>query len=211
MLRPVARHRCRLALIALLACLGAFASVTDAASAQSEPTVLICEATGNPAAPYVEIRVPQSQLGNYSAAEGDIIPAPAGGCPGAAGSTAPVETSGTATTSATTSSTTSATSSATVSPPVTATAPAPVHHKKKSAAAGTEGTQTSLAATNPIVESSTTTSATETPAASTISSLPKTGGQVPLTMALGLAALFGAAVLRLALAGFRRREPTGRR
>lgn len=44
-------------------------------------TVLICEATGNPNAPYVEVDVPQSDLGNYSAAAGDIIPAPASGCP----------------------------------------------------------------------------------------------------------------------------------
>jgi len=202
--RPVARHRCRSALLALLICVGACLGATGVASAQSGATVLICEATGNPSAPYVEIRVNQSDLGNYSTGEGDIIPAPAAGCPGASGATAPVETSATATT--TTSSTTSST--ATSSASSTSSAAPVVHHKHKTGSSGTKGTATSLAATNPVVATSTSSTEDLTPDVTTISTLPRTGGQVPLTVALGLVVLFAAALLSLALGRARRRDGT---
>jgi hypothetical protein len=196
-------------LLALIACVGACAAAPAGASAQSGATVLICEATGNPAAPYVEIRVSQADLANSSAGEGDIIPAPASGCPGANGATAPVET-GAATTTSTSSST--ATSSATTSSP----APAPaVHHRRhRSATSGVAGTSTnSLSATNPLVSETTSASSTETAteAAVPITTLPHTGGQVPLTFGLGLAALWSAAMLSLALARSRRRHHPRRR
>ncbi len=186
--RFVSRRPYRAALISLLATALVCALWADTAAAQSSTTVLICEATGNPSAPYVEIRVSQSDLSNYSAGEGDIIPAPAGGCPTAAGSVAPTETS--ATTSSTASTTTATTtSSASTSASTTSAA----HHKKHTtASSGTQASSTSsLAPTNPALTTSTTSSAELTPEVVSATSLPRTGGQVPLTLGLGLLALIG--------------------
>ena len=189
--RSVPRHRRRAALASILLAALAGGAWADAAAAQGSATVLICEATGNPSAPYVEIRVNQSDLGNYSAGEGDIIPAPAAGCPGTAAAVT--------TTSAVTTSTTS-TSTATASATTTSAAA----HKHKTASSGTKGSSSNLAATNPAVQTSATESATEsttefTPATTTLQTLPRTGGQVPLTVSLGLLALLGGALLRWAL------------
>ena len=162
------------------------------AAAQSAGNELICEATGNPSAPYVEISVPQGDLGNYSAGEGDIIPAPAAGCPASGGSVAPVETTATSTSAATSSAVvTTATSTAAASADTSSTTPVQT--------GAVSGSSTSLAATNPDVQTTTatatTTSSTSADAAS-LTTLPRTGGQVPLTLALGLLALVGGVLLR---------------
>ena len=171
----------------------AAAQTTTSSTASS---ILICEATGNPSAPYVEISVTPDQLGNYSAAEGDIIPAPATGCPASAAGAAPTETSQTSTTSAVTSTATS-TASATTS-----------QRTHSSAASGTKGASTSqLAATNPITNT-TTTSAAATETAAPLQTLPFTGGDVPTTIVLGLLLLYIGAVLRWATGGRGRRSGT---
>ncbi len=206
--RPVPRHRCRGALVFLLAAAVVGGAGAGTAAAQTPATVLICEATGNPSAPYVEIRVSQSDLSNYSSGEGDIIPAPAAGCPSAAGSVAPVETTGTTTV------TTTAAVTTTTATTVTTTSAA--HHKQHKAAAqsGTKGTSSgSLAPSNPVVTTSDTETAltTELAPAETLSTLPRTGGQVPLILTLGLAALLGGLSLRWALVRQQARAARNRR
>jgi subtilisin-like proprotein convertase family protein len=56
-------------------------SIAQAAGGGGDKKITICRATGNPTHPYIEITisVKESQHGH----EGDIIPAPPGGCPGA--------------------------------------------------------------------------------------------------------------------------------
>ena len=56
-------------------------SIARAAGGGGDDKITICHATGNPNHPYAEITIPykESQPGH----EGDIIPAPPGGCPGA--------------------------------------------------------------------------------------------------------------------------------
>lgn len=202
--RLVSRRPCRATLVSLLAAALACGLWADTAAAQSAGTVLICEATGNPSAPYVEIRISQADLSNYSAGEGDIIPAPAGGCPTAAGSVAPTETSATASSTASTT-TATATSRTSASTSATSSTTAAVHHKHKTASSGTKSSSTNLAPTNPVLETSTTTSsAALTPEVVSTTSLPRTGGQVPLTLGLGLLALIGGVGLRWVLTRGRR-------
>ena len=170
---------------------------SSALAASSNGTVLICEATGNPSAPYVEIRVSQSNLGDYGSAQGDIIPAPPGGCPSSvSGSSAPVETgSTTATVSA------SATSSAASAPaPAPAPAPRPHHGSHPNAGGGVKGSSGKtvgtlpsaprLSSTNPLKREPTSTSA--------LHELPRTGGEVPLTLLIATCMLAAAAALPLA-------------
>ncbi len=204
------RRPLRVAFIALLATTGAFAGLTNVAAAQSAGTVLICEATGNPSAPYVEIRVNQADLVNYSAAEGDIIPAPATGCPSAAGSVAPTETSATATTTATTTPTSTTETSATSVTSTSSTAT----KNHTSGSGSVQDSSTTLAPTNPVVTAAITTATTDSTTETTtsaLSTLPFTGGQVPLTLALALAALLGGGLLRWALIRSRPRPPGDRR
>ncbi len=196
-------------LVSLLAAAVPVAASVGTAAAQTPATVLICEATGNPSAPYVEIRVNQSDLGNYSSGEGDIIPAPPGGCPGSTGSTAPVETTATAT------ATTTAAVTSTMTTAATTTTHA-AHHKKHQAAAqsGNAGTSSSsLAPSNPVVTTSATETSlsTERTPAETATTLPRTGGQVPLIVAFGLAALLGGLSLRWALVRQQARAGRNRR
>src|SRR5579872_6494171 len=55
---------------------------------QNDHKITICHATGSATNPYVEITVDKHALKNgHTTAKGDIIPAPAGGCP----TTAPAE------------------------------------------------------------------------------------------------------------------------
>ena len=193
--RSVPRHRCAVTLAALLVSMLAAATAwTATAAAQSSATVLICEATGNPAAPYVEIRVNQSDLGNYSAGEGDIIPAPAGGCP-AGGAAVPVETSATTTTVAT---------STTISSASTTSAVA--HHKHKATTVTSTSSTTSAAGVLATNTTETASFTEELTPVSTLHTLPRTGGQVPLTLALGLLALLGGGLLRWALVRARTRD-----
>jgi hypothetical protein len=152
------------------------------AAAQNPPssggTVVICEATGNPNAPYVEVDVAQSDLGNFSAAEGDIIPAPSTGCPAkVAGTTGPAKphhkhrvkpkpapTPARSTTPATTPSPTLSTA-----PPAAATQPA-------------------------------TTAAPDNDSQATPShTLPTTGGHTEITVVLGLLLLYCGGVIRWAV------------
>ena len=195
--RSVPRQWCAVTAASLLVSMLAVGSMgSGTAAAQSAGTVLICEATGNPSAPYVEIRVNQSDLGNYSAGEGDIIPAPAGGCP-TSGAAVPTETSATATT------TSSATSTVTSSVS-TASAVAPHKHKTTTVASSTQTPSAVVVATSASQTASFTADLTPEPPA-TLQTLPRTGGQVPLTLALGLLALLGGGLLRWSLV--RRRRP----
>jgi len=43
--------------------------------------ILICHSTEDPANPYVELSLPESALKGHERHDGDIIPAPEGGCP----------------------------------------------------------------------------------------------------------------------------------
>jgi hypothetical protein len=201
--RQASRVQFRALVVTMLAAALACVAFVGTAEAQSGSTELICEATGNPSAPYVEIKVNQSDLPNYSPGEGDIIPAPASGCPTAAGVVAPTETTTTTATAVPTTTTTTTTLST-----VTTTSES-VHKKKKKASSGDKGTSTPLAPVNPVVTTTTTTSSetSEVAAAATpIRTLPRTGGQVPLTIVLGLLALFGGAMMR----GVAVRPRTGR-
>lgn len=48
----------------------------------NEGKMAVCHQTGDPANPYVELRLPQAAVRNgHGKHAGDIIPAPEGGCP----------------------------------------------------------------------------------------------------------------------------------
>src|SRR5206468_1896234 len=45
--------------------------------------ITICHATGSESNPYTEITISENALKGHDGHQGDIVPAPAGGCPGA--------------------------------------------------------------------------------------------------------------------------------
>lgn len=49
--------------------------------AQGKNKITICHRTEDAANPYVELSLPESALKGHKKHDGDIIPAPAGGCP----------------------------------------------------------------------------------------------------------------------------------
>jgi hypothetical protein len=196
------RHRPLVALATALMVATAVQFAPASASAQSG-TEVICEATGNPASPYVEIRVTQADLGNYSTGEGDIIPAPADGCPTALNATPPPgTTSGSSTTTATTV-TSSATTSFATSSSRTHTHTR-THTRTSTGSAGVSATSTTSSTTTSVAETTTaapaTTSASAGSASPPISTLPRTGGDTRLTLVLGLLLLYFGAVIRWATA-----------
>jgi hypothetical protein len=156
---------------------------TAHAAAQDTSTsggpLVICEATGNPGAPYVEVDVPRSDLSTYSAAEGDIIPAPAAGCPAkAAGTTVP------------------------------GNAHRRSHPKVAEAAPAPPSTAAPALTATPPPATNMTTAATVDPAPSPsqrpgvapLRALPNTGGHTQITIVLGLLLLYSGGVVRWALA-----------
>jgi hypothetical protein len=57
------------------------ATVVATATVAASGTITICHATGSKKNPYVEITVSVNGLNGHGKHKGDIIPAPAGGCP----------------------------------------------------------------------------------------------------------------------------------
>ena len=74
-------------LLAAMAAMAALMLAATPALAQSEDDppagkITICHATGSATNPFVEITISENGLEGHGDHEGDIIPAPAGGCPG---------------------------------------------------------------------------------------------------------------------------------
>lgn len=82
----VPRSRRRLAGLAL--CIPGLLAVAAPVAAQGGGTTL-CHATGNPAHPYISLTVGPEGPGPHGVHEGDLIPAPAGGCPTAEAAATP--------------------------------------------------------------------------------------------------------------------------
>jgi LPXTG-motif cell wall-anchored protein len=152
------------------------------AAAGAQATESLCHATGNPDAPYELITVPEGGIDAHFGHPDDIIPAPAGGCPGAAAQATPTPTPVPAEPVPPPPTVTPAPD---IVPQATATPARPRSRPRaQSAPVQTQSEAEPLTATSPTIALAT-------------GALPATGSEVWLTAAFGLSFLLAGSGLRL--------------
>lgn len=72
---------CLIVALALSACGGGDRSSAGKGEAKGKERIAICHKTEDAAKPFVELSIPGTAARGHSKHGGDIIPAPAGGCP----------------------------------------------------------------------------------------------------------------------------------